>query len=138
VASVSTQREGSSAHAPSSIALTLAGDESSPRRARVALRQLGAGRGWRSADGELVLSELVTNAVRHGEGDIHVILTETGGRLSGEVVDHGPSFARPRVRLRPVSAGGWGLVIVAALTERWGLTVGASRAWFEMGAVIPA
>jgi hypothetical protein len=29
-------------------------------------------------------------------------------------------------------------VIVAALTERWGLTVGASRAWFEMGAVIPA
>src|SRR3954466_11193761 len=120
------------------VALTLPNHETSPRRARTALRELGAKLGWRSTDGELVLSELVTNAVPHGEGDIHVILSETDGRLSGEVIDHGLSFTRPRMRLRPISAGGWGLVIVAALPERWGLTAGASRTWFEMGAVSPA
>jgi anti-sigma regulatory factor (Ser/Thr protein kinase) len=117
------------------VALTLPSHKTSPRRARLALRELGARLGWRSTEGELVLSELVTNAVRHGDGDIHVILSEADGRLSGEVIDHGLSFTKPRMRLRPISAGGWGLVIVAALTERWGLTPGASRTWFEMGAV---
>jgi anti-sigma regulatory factor (Ser/Thr protein kinase) len=118
--------------------VTLPNHESSPRRARVALRDLGTANGWRSIEGELVVSELVTNAVRHGTGDVHVMLSETDGCLSGAVVDHGLSFAKARIRLRPISAGGWGLVIVGALTQRWGLTPGASRTWFEMGAVSPA
>jgi anti-sigma regulatory factor (Ser/Thr protein kinase) len=125
----SEQAAGGVAH---STALTLARDFSSPGLARAALQGLGAAHGWRSTDGELVLSELVTNAVRYGEGDIHVILCEVDGQLSGEVIDHGPGFARPRVRLRPISAGSWGLVIVAALTKCWGQTAGASRTWFEM------
>ena len=121
--------------APGSVALTLAGHVGSVALARDALRTLGEARGWESADAELVVSELVTNAVRHGEGDIHVILTEADGLLSGEVIDHGPGFERKPVRRGPISPGRWGLVIVADLTQRWGTTDGASRVWFEMAVV---
>ncbi|MFD6181500.1 ATP-binding protein [Streptomyces goshikiensis] len=73
---------------------------------------------------ELLLSELVTNAVRHarapqGRG-IGVRLARYDGMLRVEVADAGPP-----VKLTPqvVADGdeqGRGLAIVAALAERWG------------------
>ena len=67
-----------------------------------------------------VVSELVTNAVRHGDGDtVRVRLgVDADGNVTGAVEDDG----RGRVELRPIDAAGTrglGLHIVAALAERW-------------------
>jgi two-component sensor histidine kinase len=66
----------------------LAPDPVEVRRARKALP------GWGIAEhtglAELIVSELVTNAVRHGEEPIEVSLSYTFGDLWTEVHDHGP------------------------------------------------
>ncbi|AUY49502.1 SpoIIE family protein phosphatase [Streptomyces sp. CB01881] len=67
---------------------------------------------------ELVLSELVTNAIRYAGGPVEVrlILAE---RLTCEVSD--PSATQPRMRrARLTDEGGRGLYLVAQLTDRWG------------------
>ncbi|MGW0751838.1 ATP-binding protein [Streptomyces sp. NPDC002587] len=73
---------------------------------------------------ELLLSELVTNAVRHSRApqgrDIGVRLARYDGVLRVEVADAGPA-----VKLTPQIVADWdergrGLAIVAALAERWG------------------
>ncbi|HEY9329549.1 MAG TPA: ATP-binding protein [Streptomyces sp.] len=108
----------------------LARCRSSVPRARAALRAaLGE---WRSGqalaeDAELVLSELVTNAVRVPvPGDRMVgVRIECRGRgdfLRLEVSDAGAG--RPEVR-RPdeLDKGGRGLLLVEALAHRWGVDV---------------
>ncbi|GEC07980.1 histidine kinase [Streptomyces spinoverrucosus] len=75
---------------------------------------------------ELVLSELITNAIRYGTEPIAVRLLRTepisgftAGTLIFEVSD-GSSTA-PRLRRANVTdEGGRGLFLVAQLTERWG------------------
>ncbi|MFJ3924790.1 ATP-binding protein [Streptomyces sp. NPDC090022] len=73
---------------------------------------------------ELLLSELVTNAVRHSRSpqgrDLGVRLARYDGVLRVEVADAGPL-----VKLTPQVVADWdergrGLAIVAALAERWG------------------
>ncbi|MFJ1869358.1 ATP-binding protein [Streptomyces sp. NPDC088097] len=98
-----------------------------PGRARALLRaQLTE---WKvdvdTADtAELLLSELVTNALRHARAprgrQIGVRVARYGGVLRVEVADAGDP-----VELAPQAAGeadeqGRGLAIVAALAERWG------------------
>jgi anti-sigma regulatory factor (Ser/Thr protein kinase) len=97
-----------------------------------------------------VLSELVTNAVVHGRGDrIRVIVDRPRvDRLYLGVVDRSP-HALPVLRTpTPADPGGRGLVLVAALADRWGcdqLGGGTSswvrpfpwgkRVWAELAAV---
>ncbi|MFI8966413.1 SpoIIE family protein phosphatase [Streptomyces sp. NPDC053493] len=67
---------------------------------------------------ELVLSELVTNAIRYAGGPVDVRLIRAG-RLICEVSD--PSATHPRMRrARLTDEGGRGLFLVAQLTTRWG------------------
>ncbi|MFJ6350955.1 SpoIIE family protein phosphatase [Streptomyces sp. NPDC092046] len=67
---------------------------------------------------ELVLSELVTNAIRYAGGPVEVRLIRAG-RLICEVSD--PSATHPRMRrARLTDEGGRGLYLVAQLTTRWG------------------
>ncbi|MEU4272581.1 SpoIIE family protein phosphatase [Streptomyces sp. NPDC026092] len=67
---------------------------------------------------ELVLSELVTNAIRYAGGPVKVRLIRAG-RLICEVSD--PSATHPRMRrARLTDEGGRGLYLVAQLTTRWG------------------
>ncbi|MEU7115730.1 SpoIIE family protein phosphatase [Streptomyces sp. NPDC046182] len=67
---------------------------------------------------ELVLSELVTNAIRYAGGPIEVRLIRAG-RLICEVSD--PSATHPRMRrARLTDEGGRGLYLVAQLATRWG------------------
>jgi anti-sigma regulatory factor (Ser/Thr protein kinase) len=67
---------------------------------------------------ELIVSELVTNAIRYAEGPIRLrLLRDT--RLTCEVAD-GSSTA-PRLRhARSTDEGGRGLFLVAQLAHRWG------------------
>ncbi|MFF4169375.1 SpoIIE family protein phosphatase [Streptomyces sp. NPDC001744] len=67
---------------------------------------------------ELVLSELVTNAIRYAGGPVEVRLIRAG-RLICEVSD--PSATQPRMRRALLTdEGGRGLYLVAQLTTRWG------------------
>jgi anti-sigma regulatory factor (Ser/Thr protein kinase) len=88
----------------------------------------------RIADLRLVISEVITNAVRHGgEGDMLVAVTPKPGYLCVQVTDTGDGFApRPRA-FEPDDDGGFGLFLVERLTRRWGLTRENSntRVWFE-------
>ncbi|MFF8715946.1 SpoIIE family protein phosphatase [Streptomyces sp. NPDC015184] len=67
---------------------------------------------------ELVLSELVTNAIRYTDGPVEVRLIRAA-QLTCEVSD--PSATQPRMRrARLTDEGGRGLYLVAQLTTRWG------------------
>ena len=89
----------------------------------------------RIADLRLVISEVITNAVRHGgEGDMLVAVTPKQGYLCVQVTDTGDGFApRPRAFEPDDDDGGFGLFLVERLTRRWGLTRENSntRVWFE-------
>ncbi|WP_256107085.1 ATP-binding protein [Streptomyces sp. ODS05-4] len=75
----------------------------------------------------LVTSELVTNACRHAGGPDHVGLLVEDGALTVTVRD--PSERRPCPRRGDErgEAGGFGLALVDALAERWGVIGGRGR-----------
>ncbi|MFK0150500.1 SpoIIE family protein phosphatase [Streptomyces sp. NPDC090499] len=81
----------------------------------------------------LVLSELVTNAVRFGTGPVTVRLVRAGSRLTCEVGDTGNG--RPRLRRGDLlDDGGRGLHVVHKLTTRWGVrwTDTGKAVWAEL------
>ena len=82
----------------------------------------------------LLVSELVTNAVKYGGDDDVTVRIEFDDprRLRVEVVDHGEGFV-PVARDRPATeVGGWGLHLVQTLSDRWGVCEGLARVWFEI------
>ena len=85
-------------------------------------------------DIKLLVSELITNSVKYGgQGQVRLILTsEAPGHAHVEVVDQGVGFV-PTARDRPkTEPGGWGLHMVEALPERWGVHEGSTHVWFEI------
>lgn len=83
---------------------------------------------------ELGVSELVTNAVVHGEGTIEVRLAANASRVRLEVSDQGGRPVAPRSR-RPgdLAVGGWGLRLVEREADRWGAadSPGRTLVWVE-------
>jgi serine/threonine-protein kinase RsbW len=71
----------------------------------------------------LVLSELVTNAYRHGEGTITVSLQVDPGCVRLRVEDFGSVFEPPEPG-GPLGETGRGLVLVQALSAAWGIDPG--------------
>ncbi|WP_405677164.1 MULTISPECIES: SpoIIE family protein phosphatase [unclassified Streptomyces] len=89
-----------------------------------------------AATTELIVSELVTNALRYGTPPLHLRLIKDR-TLTCEV--HDASTATPRLRhARTVDEGGRGLFIVAQLARRWGTryTVDGKTVWTEQ-ALLP-
>jgi anti-sigma regulatory factor (Ser/Thr protein kinase) len=85
----------------------------------------------------LLVSELVTNSIRHGaidaEQPVRLTVRVAGDRVRVEVEDGGAGFVPPPEGPRPREESGWGLVLVDALAERWGVDRdGATRVWFEV------
>src|SRR3979409_705951 len=70
----------------------------------------------------LLISELVTNAVRHGDRDTPVELhAHWNSYVRVEVMDHGHGFT-PKPRTAAVEdPGGFGLFLVGTLADRWGV-----------------
>ncbi|MFE3580111.1 ATP-binding SpoIIE family protein phosphatase [Streptomyces vinaceus] len=68
---------------------------------------------------ELVLSELVTNAIRYGKTPIQLRLIVQSTTLTCEVSDASSTAPHLR-RARTFDEGGRGLLLVAQLSERWG------------------
>jgi anti-sigma regulatory factor (Ser/Thr protein kinase) len=120
--------------------LRLAGGPRAPERARA---WLGNVTGWLPGEAvrtlELLVSELVNNAVRHGgAGGEHLIeleLRAIEGGVGVVVSDPGPGFA-PSSRTSPIEdPGGWGLVLVDRMAARWGVVHDTrTRVWFELAA----
>ena len=73
----------------------------------------------------LLVSELVTNAIRHaglGAGDpidLHVMSRDSHVRIA--VHDGGPGFDPGKPNGHGAPNGGFGLALVAALSEEWGV-----------------
>jgi len=92
---------------------------------RVSAKDLG--------DVMLLVSELVTNAVRHADTEsleIRIGITTDGLRI--EVHDDGGGFV-PKVAPREDGRGGYGLYIVDQLADRWGVDRGEDGViWLEL------
>jgi serine/threonine-protein kinase RsbW len=80
----------------------------------------------------LVSSELVSNAYRHGEGNIELRLDVLDDHLRIEVIDEGRDRA-PAVREQGADeTGGWGLQIVDQLALQWGVFEGTTHVWADV------
>lgn len=84
----------------------------------------------------LLVSELVTNALRHATGPIGVRLVRPAGLpgvLLVEVSDPVPDPPRERAA-RPDDENGRGLQLVASSSRRWGSRPGGTgkTVWFEL------
>ena len=106
-----------------------------PRSARAAVSAVLSGWGYRD-DGWLelaavVVSELVTNAVRHGGGCIGLDIEAHAGRVIIAVADG--SSVVPR-RRDPDQAGGRGLALIEGMSARWGVHdhEGGKRVWVQL------
>ncbi|REE96141.1 ATP-binding protein [Thermomonospora umbrina] len=109
------------------------------RQVRRFLRERLDGVGVDLTDLELVVCEIVTNAVRHsmsGEpgGRLRVAVLMADDRVRLEFTDDGGTAALPEIPTG-VDESGRGLVIVAGLTDAWGWDVGddgRTTVWAEM------
>ena len=87
-------------------------------------------------DLRLLVSELVTNSVRHARmpasGNVLLEVRLSPSRVRVEVFDRGAGFDPPPASA-PVAGRGWGLYLVDAIASRWGSTRGpTSSVWFEL------
>jgi anti-sigma regulatory factor (Ser/Thr protein kinase) len=116
--------------------------ENSPEAAaaaRTALDRLtGRVPAGRLRDLRLLVSELVTNAVRHAGLDrsdrIRLLVDVREGDVRVEVHDPGRGFTLRAPRPDPARASGWGLYLVDELADRWGVDGAGrgTRVWFEL------
>jgi anti-sigma regulatory factor (Ser/Thr protein kinase) len=92
-------------------------------------------------DACLMVSELVTNAVRHAglkaSDRIRLLAQQSNAVLRVEVDDPGRGFELRPVSPDPARGSGWGLYLVDELADRWGMDRGrrgGTRIWFELDA----
>jgi anti-sigma regulatory factor (Ser/Thr protein kinase) len=88
-------------------------------------------------DLRLLVSELVTNSVRHGgpqRAPIQLKIDVTSDALHVLVTDTGQGFEASRRKTGlPGESGGWGLFLLNELADRWGIHEdGTTQVWFEL------
>ena len=88
-------------------------------------------------DMRLLVSELVTNSVRHADRngssvvDLEVDVSET--RVLVRVIDNGPGFEASPRGPEDDPGSGWGLFLVEEISDRWGVDLnGSTQVWFEL------
>jgi serine/threonine-protein kinase RsbW len=116
------------------------GGSAAARKARRAVRRRLDGElpESRLTDVELLVSELATNSVRHGgtgeDGEIAVEADVLDDRVRLCLRDFGEGFEQTRTpRPREDGAGGYGLVLLDLLADRWGVQRDEGFCvWFEV------
>ena len=83
----------------------------------------------------LLVSEVVTNSIRHGEGfdpiELRVSVRPLVVRV--EVEDRGPGFEPRLTDDDGERNSGWGLLLVDRLAARWGVVANSTNTvWFEL------
>jgi anti-sigma regulatory factor (Ser/Thr protein kinase) len=116
--------------------LGLPPDHTAPSRARHFVAETL--RAWRLdamvPDAELLVSELVTNAVLHAHSAAVVSLDRAGSQVRVSVSDD--SSALPKLRdYGPAAVTGRGIMLVDRVASRWGVDLDGSgkSVWFELG-----
>ena len=121
-------------------------DETAPGMARMALRELPVAVRPDVATLEMLVSELVTNSVKHAllvsRDKIELFVLDGGDRLRVEVRDPGKGYEEalagwsriPDVPpSRPLAQDGYGLLLVSAVADRSGVSwENGTLAWFEL------
>jgi anti-sigma regulatory factor (Ser/Thr protein kinase) len=119
------------------IALRLRPDPHSPAEARKSLEALRVSFDDPVVDdAALLVSEIVTNSVRHAGLDesesIEVRIRGSRSMLHVDVIDPGPGFETDGVSPR-TDDGGWGLWLLDRVATRWGVERrGGTRVWFDL------
>jgi two-component sensor histidine kinase len=106
-----------------------------PAEARKLVRELSLDEPTRQTL-ELIVSELVTNSVVHGDSSSHrglaLRISCEDANISGEVCGPGSGFEWEEHEPDLSTPGGLGLMLVDNLTERWGIRRnGCTCVWFE-------
>lgn len=118
------------------LSLTLpAAAESIPLARRTLDRLAGALTPRMLEDLRLLVSEIVTNSIRHGFGgsSIELRLDVDAARVRIEVENHGPGFEPDLPTSTTRRDSGWGLLLVDRLADRWGvITSRTTTVWFEI------
>ncbi len=127
--------------APAELRRTLPAASSSPRTAREALAFVAQDIPEQALErGQLLLSELVSNSVRHGpqgpNATVEIGIDVERTLLRVDVADDSATPARPKT---PSDEGGYGLALVAAMASRWGAGPrdGRNVTWFEIDLPLP-
>lgn len=87
-------------------------------------------------DAELLVSELITNAVRHAAlkpgDDIKVRIRAEDDSICVEVTDPGDGFAPEVIAPNEDRTGGFGLFLLDRMSRAWGIARPPTRIWFEL------
>jgi serine/threonine-protein kinase RsbW len=120
------------ADAPSSV-IQLARESDAPREARAHVRSVATRLGdERAEDAVLLVSELVTNAVKYGgDGAIELLIAQPADTVHVAVRDPGGPGPLPEIRTPGTAGGGYGLRLVDSIADRWGVEHGSTIVWFE-------
>ena len=117
------------------LAFDLPADPAAPSQARVALLALSPAVVPRVLeDLRLLITELVTNSVRHGPGGGTVRVTvnvKDPNTVFAEVTDNGHEGV-VEIREAAEDGGGLGLRILDRMATRWGVYEGSTNVWFEL------
>jgi len=106
------------------------------RHIRQALRALESDLGTDTlATLQLLVSELVTNVVRHSKSPSMEVSVALGtGWVRAEVTKEGAGFEPRSLDEDPSSTKGRGLLLLDRLADRWGVgQSGGTKIWFELG-----
>jgi anti-sigma regulatory factor (Ser/Thr protein kinase) len=87
---------------------------------------------------ELLVTELVTNAVVHAGTRARVLIITAGDRSDVRIEVHDDAYEPPRIGgFDPDAVSGRGLALVDAISDRWGIEPDGparpgKRVWFEL------
>ena len=136
-----TRMGGMDSHGPDGLRMRLGSGPDAAAEARQAISELRADLDAPLMETlRLLVTELVTNSVRHTECDALTLKIAVGrSAVLTEVADEGPAFDLEPYEVETVEEHdpgfGWGLFLVQRLSKDWGVKEdgGSKRVWFELG-----